>query len=869
MTELSADRTSPGRALDDEHTQLRALIDSLPDFVYIKDRQGRFIVNNLAHALHLGASDPQVIHGKTDLEILPPDLAQKIYDADQDVMAKGLPISNYEEATVDSAGHTRWLSATKVPLHDDEGRIIGLAGISRDITDIKRAQEQVTAFSELARNLITASTTWETGRTIADTAKQLLGWDACFLQLYSEETNKLTPMFDIDIIDGVTVEVGEEVFGGEPAGFSLMTLKHGRQLILRSEDVDPGPAVAPFGDASRPSASLMFVPICKGTQVIGVFSIQSYTYNAYNIRDLDLLESLGRYCSGAIERIQAAEAMRQSEERYALAALGSNDGLWDWNLATKQVYFSQRWKNMLGYEDDEIGNSLDEWYIRVHPQELAALKEELQLHIEAKTKHFRFEHRMMHKDGSYGWMLCRGVATRNSAGLPIRMAGSLTDITDQRKAEEQLAQAAFYDSMTGLPNRALFLDRLDRCLARIQRHPEYRFAVLFVDLDRFKMVNDSLGHAAGDKLLQLIGERMVDNVRENDTVARMGGDEFTILLDDHKEPNQVIRAAGRLLECLSVPFIINGSEVFVGASIGLTFGTTDYESVEEILRDADTALYRAKERGKGRYEVFDQETHKSIVAFMDLESGIRHALKRKEFTVAYQPIFSLKDSKLCGFESLARWTHPQKGVIPPSTFIPVAEDTGLIIPFGEWMLDESCRQMSEWRAQFPQAGNVFISVNLSAKQFASPSLASYVEELLQRYGLAPEALHLEITETAILQQPEAVRLVLERWRKLGIRILLDDFGTGYSSLSHLQCFPLDYLKIDRSFVNTMKDTVESQAVVRAVLSLASVMNLKVVAEGAETEGQFNILRGLHCDLVQGYYMSVPVSPADAAGFLVE
>ncbi len=556
-------------------------------------------------------------------------------------------------------------------------------------------------------------------------------------------------------------------------------------------------------------------------------------------------------------RRRAEVELRESEERYAVAVQGAKDGLWDWNLKTNQVYFSPRWKSMLGWEEDKIGNSLDEWFNRIHLEDFEQVKKELLAHFSALTPDFESEHRMLHRDGTYRWMLCRGLAVQDG-GKTVRIAGSLTDITSRKRTEKQLLHDALHDTLTGLANRALFMDRLQRAIERGKRHEDYLFGVLFLDLDRFKLVNDSLGHVIGNQLLIAIARRLQLCIRAEDTVARLGGDEFVLLLEGIESASDATRVADRIQTDLAQPFDLSGHEMFATVSIGIALSSTGYEQPEDILRDADVAMYRAKALGKSRYEMFDKSMHAQAVALLQLETDLRHAIERQEFELHYQPIVLLRNNKLVGFEALVRWRHPQRGMVAPGEFIPTAEDTGLIIPLGWWVLQEACRQMQVWQQQFAVNPPLGMSVNLSGKQLTQPDVVERVEQILQVTGLNPNTLKLEITESSIMENAEATIAMLQQLKALGIQLSIDDFGTGYSSLSYLYRFPIDTLKIDRSFVTRMDVELEKLELVRTIAALAWNLSMNVVAEGIETQQQLSHLRALGCDYGQGYLFSKPV-----------
>jgi diguanylate cyclase (GGDEF)-like protein/PAS domain S-box-containing protein len=559
------------------------------------------------------------------------------------------------------------------------------------------------------------------------------------------------------------------------------------------------------------------------------------------------------------QRKVSEAALQESEERYALAAKGANDGLWDWDIEKDTVYYSMRWKTMLGYSEEDIGNTLDEWLKRVHSEDAERVQEELQQHLEGFSQSFESEHRVLHKDNSYRWMLSRALAVRNETGKAERMAGWQTDSS---------GRVAAYDALTNLPNRTLFLDRLQRALGRTKRDPSHNFAVLYIDLDGFKLVNDTLGHAMGDLLLveaaaRLNGSlRLADDIARmmpekgmQDTVARFGGDEFAVLIEDFHNLQEVISIVQRLQQALSSPYVLVSQSAYSTASIGVALGNADYQNPEEILRDADIAMYRAKHDGKARYTLFDNNMHQQIRARFSLESDLRQALSQNEFRVFYQPIIDLQAERIQSFEALLRWQRSEQ-MVSPAEFIPLSEETGIIVPLEAWVLEESLRQLKAWHHLDP---NLNISVNVSSKHFESLDLLKHVEQALSKSGVDAKHLALEVTEGILNQQEERVKHVLGTLRDMGIRIYLDDFGTGYSSLSRLHALPIDVLKIDRSFMFGAESTVEKTRMVEAILLMASAMKLQVVAEGIENTQQKDLLKILGCQYGQGYLFSRPIS----------
>jgi diguanylate cyclase (GGDEF)-like protein/PAS domain S-box-containing protein len=569
-----------------------------------------------------------------------------------------------------------------------------------------------------------------------------------------------------------------------------------------------------------------------------------------------------------LERIVAerSAALRESEERYALAARGANDGLWDWDLRANRLVLSPRWMAMLGYAEDEIGTDPDEWMGLIHPDDRERLEVKLAAHFRQLITHFQHEYRIRHRDGTYRWVLCRGLAVWDESGQAVRVAGSQTDISDRKRAEQQLLHDALHDGLTGLPNRVLFLDRLKQALLRSQRNPAYRFAVLFLDLDRFKVINDSLGHAAGDQLLENIARRLEESLRTSDTLARLGGDEFTVLIEDVVGEEAVLALADRLQQAISAPVVLGQREVFTTASIGATMGKQGYTSAMDIIRDADTAMYHAKVGGKARVVLFNASMHAAAMELLQIESTLRWALERDELRLHYQPIVVLDTGQLVGFEALVRWQHPQRGLLLPGAFIAVAEETGLIVPIGWWVLHTACQQLCEWRESNSAAKALWVTVNMSARQLGQPDVVQRVLSTLAETGLPADCLKLEITETTLIERGLGFNAALQELRAAGVQICMDDFGTGYSSLSYLQRLPVDALKIDRSFVQQISAGGQVE-IVQTIVALARALGLLAVAEGAETLQQVEQLRELHCEYGQGWYFAKAMEPAAAAAVI--
>lgn len=581
--------------------------------------------------------------------------------------------------------------------------------------------------------------------------------------------------------------------------------------------------------------------------------------------DAQILERAIRY---ALQQSRTLQALRESEERYVLSARGANDGLWVWDLAESKVFFSSRWKEMLGHADNEIGDSPMEWFARVHPEDLQSLEQAIDAHLSGDTPHLEVEHRMRTADGDYRWILSRGLAVRDSQGKPLRFAGSQTDITDRRSAVDRLKHDAFHDSLTGLPNRAFFMDRLEHAVATRRFQPEHEFAVLFLDLDRFKIINDSLGHTFGDKLLVAVAERLREIARPAEVVARLGGDEFVILLDDMQHATDAMLAAKRYQDALRNPFSIDQHEIFTTVSIGIASSASGYERPQEVLRDADLAMYRAKASGKARHEVFDRKMHEQALRLLEFETDLRRALERKELLVYYQPIIDLESGKTIGFEALLRWQRNET-IVSADAIIAVAEETGLILPLGEWVLYESLRQLEEWRSAGVVTPDCRMNVNVSVRQFLQPNFLDRVIALLQETRVPAQNLHLEVTESLLIENAEAAAELLNELRTIGVGLSLDDFGTGYSSLSSLRQFPFDVLKIDRSFIHEGEESRRGDEIIRAIGLLAKLLGMRVTIEGVETEEQRDRMKALSLDYAQGFFFGRPVDAPRAIAALRE
>jgi diguanylate cyclase (GGDEF)-like protein/PAS domain S-box-containing protein len=576
--------------------------------------------------------------------------------------------------------------------------------------------------------------------------------------------------------------------------------------------------------------------------------------------------SLERSIRYAVSHQRAVHDLVRSEQRYSVASGAAHDGIWDWDLISDRVYFSSRWREILGQPDREGDEAPDAWFDLVHPDDLSSLRIAIDQHLAGETEHLESEFRMRHADGSWRSLITRGAAIRHPSGNAMRLAGSMSDLTEQRGAEQKLRHDALHDSLTGLSNRTLFIDRIDQLLQRALRDPALGCAVLFLDIDRFKLINDSLGHSIGDRLLVAFADRLSNALRPGDTVARLGGDEFAVLLTGADKPEEALVIAERLHEALAKPFSIDGNELFVNASIGISLSAAQV-SAADLLRNADIAMYDAKRHGVLRSAVFDEAMRRRVADRLALEIRLREALDKSLLRVYYQPIVDLRTGRICAIEALARWPE-QWTPVTPLDFIPIAEETGLIGALGLHVLQTALAALADWRRVGLVAPDVRISVNVSSRQLNDPGLAGHVRAAITDVRLAASSLLLEITESTLMHEPKRMEAIVKQLCETGVGLHLDDFGTGHSSVSALHQYPVDALKIDRTFVTSAsRTTLASEVVVRSTVALAHSLDIDVIAEGIEHGSQLRRLRALGCHRGQGFLFSEPRSRRDTETLL--
>ena len=798
-------------ALRKSEEKSHTILDHIDDGYYELDGSGKLIALNRALCKILGYA-PEELLGMDGRKYLDAENAGKLNELFEWIDRGGAPTGAVDWEIIRKDGVRRFVEGSVSPIRTSDGELEGFRGILRDVSE-RRAADDV------MRRQWGAIEASMDGMAIVDGGGRVEYANDAIVSIYgySSAASLLGKSWKMFYSGDDLTRVDEEILP------TVQKTGHWRGEVYGTRQ-----------DGTTFPQEISLTQLKDGGLTVVVRDITQ--------RHLD------------------EKALRDSQERYALAVRGANDGLWDWNLRTGNIYYSSRWKALIGYADDELGAAPDEWLSRVHPDDIEILQAKISAHVGGASEHFESEHRLRHKDGQYRWLLCRGSALKDQNDVVYRIAGSLSDITDRKQIEERLRHDAFHDALTGLSNRALLIDRLSHALTRVNRRGDYIFAVLFLDLDRFKMINDSLGHTLGDQLLVTVARRLRECVRPDDTVARLGGDEFVVLLDGVQDVEEASTIADRIQKSLMSPISLGDHEVVTSASIGIAASLRKYEHPEQILRDADLAMYRAKTLGKSRQEIFDGDMQHHMLLRFELESDLRGALDRGELSVYYQPIISISDGSVVAFEALVRWSHPERGMVPPSIFVPIAEETGLVLPIGDWILETACRQLKEWLPNLPADRLVSMHVNLSGRQFRHPDLVENVRATLERVGLEPRRLGLEITESVVMDNAASAAERLEQLRSVGVQLQIDDFGTGYSSLSYLHRFPIDTLKIDRSFIRDMLSDRKNIEIVRSITALAHELGMRVIAEGVETADQLAQLRELGCERAQGHFFCEAVPP---------
>ncbi len=573
----------------------------------------------------------------------------------------------------------------------------------------------------------------------------------------------------------------------------------------------------------------------------------------FNLMAATLQERVG-------ELQDTADRLAASEDRYALAMQGANDGLWDWDIPGNTIYYSERFREIAGRHADDLPGSPQQVLDLLHPDDVKPYRQRMAEHLKGISARFTCEHRIRLPDGGYRWVVTRGVARRGASGRAIRMAGSIGDVDMRKQAEQQLVHDALHDGLTGLPNRALFIEHVRRAIGQQHRDGDERFAVLAINLERFSLVNDSYGHATGDALLRSIAGHISASLRAGDIVARVGGDQFAVLLDGLKDSAEALRLAESLVELPAFALPATGKPLHPKCRIGVALGEPDYEDAGALLRDADNALHKARQAEDSPVAVFHASMHAQTLLTLQLESDLRQALQERALIVHYQPIVTLAEQRLSSMEALVRWPHPTRGLMAPNVFIPLAEALDLVHELGMQVLEQVCADLARWQGEGYAPPPV--SVNISARQLSRPALAAELLDAIARHRIAPTCIRIEVTESLFARPDGPAKAALQQLRQAGVMVLIDDFGTGFSALSYLHTIPCDVVKLDGSFVRSLTDDARLRAIVRRSIELVHDLGIAVVAECIETEDQAALLHEMRCDYGQGYLFSRPL-PADA------
>ncbi|MBL8522224.1 MAG: EAL domain-containing protein [Betaproteobacteria bacterium] len=813
---------SATRELRDQLSFSRQLLEAIPNPVFFKDAKGRYISCNEAFEKFTNRSRSEYL-GRTVLEVTSSDAARLHHEIESELLEKG-GSRVYETSLIRTTdGRQMHAIFNKATFVDTSGKIAGLVGVIIDISERKALERTLSESNETLRSIIEASPLAIIARDLEGVvrlwnpaAEKLFGWTA------EEVLGSPRSIVPPDMKEEVA-EMRKQVEAG-----MMLSLEETKRVRRDGVVLDVSLSVAPIKDAAGKTA---------GTMV--------------------LLADVSR-------RKQAEAALRQSEAQLQMAMDAANMGSWFWDLETGNLTWSDGFGPLFGLPRSTFFASAEEFMESVHPDDRGLVN----AGVRQALKHdARFDHecRIIWPDGSIHWVYVTGEVRRNSSGRAEKMIGITSDITVRKEAEQRIAYLAHHDVLTGLPNRLLLEDRIGQAIAHAHRNGT-QIAVLFIDLDHFKTINDSLGHQLGDHLLKLVSIRIQACLREVDTVSRLGGDEFVIVIPELTETVDATNVAVKLLETLSNNFHLQTHDLHIGASIGISVYPNDGENAETLMRNADTAMYHAKENGRAQYQYFTSEMNAAAQQRMSLQVLLRRSLSVEgDFSLHYQPVFSAQDQTLVGFEVLLRWKNPAGITVRPAEFISVAEDSGLIVPIGEWLIREAFRTAARWQAE---GTPMRIAINVSAIQLRRKSFADFVRNLLDETGADPRLIEMEITERVLVGGNEDAIRALRQIDALGIQLAIDDFGTGYSGLSYLKQFPIDTVKIDQSFVRDLTTDADDEAIVRAIIAMSKSLKLSVVAEGVEHAEQMDRLRELGCDLLQGYYFSRPV-PLDEADRLLQ
>jgi diguanylate cyclase (GGDEF)-like protein/PAS domain S-box-containing protein len=767
-------------------------------------------------------------------------------------------------------GSYRWLLSQGKVYKDEQGKLDRFVGGHLDITERKQAEQQIRRLNQLYSTLsqtnaaiVRIKNRDELFKRICQIAVEQNQFALTWIGMTEEATGMIRPISSAGTkhwyLDDLRLSI--DATAPEGHGTSSVAVREGRTVVCN--DIANEPKLAPWHKQTRAAGlnAVASLPLKTAGKTVGVLTFMAKDSAFFDADLIRLLEEMAEDISFALDNLyletkhqQTEKALLDSDEKFRELAKNIPQLFWMTDAEQRStIYASPAYETISGRPVSELEAEPQAWLRAIHAEDRERVQRARKERAPLGT--YDIEYRVLHTQGGVRWIHDRAFPVRSAAGHVYRIAGIAEDITERKLAEEQLANLAHFDSLTGLPNRVLFNDRLRQAVAQAKRN-HWIVGVLFLDLDRFKLVNDTLGHACGDLLLKQVAERLSACLRPTDTVGRLSGDEFAVILSELAETQNASYVAQKILDALAAPFNLEGSEVFVTASIGITLYPSDSDSIDTLVRDADAAMYSAKSAGRNNYQYYTAAMNARATEKLKMETGIRRALERNELLLHYQPKIDIASGKVCGLEALLRWQSPEHGLVSPAKFIPLLEETGLIVPVGEWVTRASCAQLQAWR----KAGLSLmpVAINLSARQLRQQGYARVLEQAMKDFDVNPELIRIEITESSLMENPEEAIIVLQELKALGIRLDADDFGTGYSSLSYLKRFPLDALKIDRSFVRDITSDEDDAVIAQTVITLAHSLGLKVVAEGVETEAQLEFLSAHHCDEAQGYLFAKPM-----------
>ena len=860
MTAPNAAKRGEGRAsaeMTESAMCVRALSDISDDIYWEQDAALRFTLF-CGRGLAASGIDPDDVLGRTAWEhgtFLEDAWAPHIAG-----LRARRPFDNFVYRCLNSSGEVRYLSASGRPVFDAQGGFAGYRGTTRDVTASARMELRLAIEHAVTRALQEAEGVPQAMSQVIRVICQALGWSCGVRWESCDEGLRCAEAWGVDLpgIAELLDETRRQTPSRQTGGLNRRVWAERRPMWLQDVTKEPTFRRVAAAAAARLRSAFAF-PIGTGAEVTGVMEFFSREFHQPDGELLDCMGYIGIQIGQFVQRKQAEEEVRASEERFRSLTRLSSDVYWEQDEEFRFTSFSRM--DVSSRNLPPLGKKRwEQSYTNMTAEDWARHIAHLQAH-----KPFRdLELCRLDDKGQKVWVSVSGEPVLDAAGRFRGYRGVGKDITPRKLDEERIQYLANHDSLTALPNRAMFSEVLALSLHNARRYGR-KFAVLFVDLDRFKVINDTLGHEAGDKLLKEVGERLARTVRASDVVARLGGDEFVILVQEVSEPRQAEVVARKLLSALMKPLYLEGQEYRITASIGISLYPADAQDEQALMKNADIAMYRAKEEGKNTYKFYSARSNSHSFERLALETSLRRGLERGEFLLHYQAKVDLRSGRITGVEALIRWQHPELGMVPPGQFIPLAEETGLILPIGKWVLTEACAQAVAWQRQgLPP---IAMSVNISARQFADDSLLDDVGGALAACGLAPDLLELELTESMVVQNAERAASLLAALKKTGVRLAIDDFGIGYSSLTQLKRFPIDTLKVDRSFIRDIPQDVEDKAITEAIIAMGKSLNLTVIAEGVETLEQQTFLREHDCDEMQGYYFSKPIPAAAFAELL--